>query len=218
MLEYYLKDGVGVDDRISARAIEEYQKNEKPLTKKEAARVSRATEAYKKIQELYEAKSESGSALADLILSEEIEPHYEAVLAHKEILLPRLVDLINDERFEDPLFPGYGLAPARAVKALTLIGGKKAMRAFFTKLLHVESGELQEEILSALESLHPFEFLMTVLRSRPIGIENQTAAMTLGAMRLDEKILKEVQEERARLQQEGCKDFILLQYLDCLVS
>ena len=74
MLEYYLRDGVGVIDEIDIEEILhlkilEEQSSPLSLGPEEKRRVLEAKEAYKKVQALYQ--NSQTTLLADLILEEE---------------------------------------------------------------------------------------------------------------------------------------------------
>lgn len=216
MLDYYQREGVGaideieVDDILHLKMLEE-QNVPLLLGPEEKRRVMEAKEAYKKVQKLYEHPQTA--FLAELILEE--EEHLEEV---KEEYLPALVDLLHDSAFSNPLFPGYGLAPVRAAKALGLLRKEAAAQALFERLLHIgdEESYLQEEILAALS--HAKDFLIARLKSRPVTGETVAAAMALGATEIDAALIQLVKEEAARLRQEGVRDEQLLSYLEALYN
>lgn len=214
MLEYYEKEGVGAIDEIDPDDILHLKTLEEqgvPLTlgHEERRLVAEARAAYKKAQALYD--NEETSLLADLILSEE-----EDLEGFTEKHIPWLIDLLHNNEFADPLFPGYGYAPVRAAKVLGRLQGETATRALFERLLRINDEEafLQEEIIAALS--HARDFLLNRLRARPLNYENQTAAMALAAVPADETLATAAQKEHERLLQEGCQDKQLLAYLETL--
>lgn len=197
MIEYYQKDGKGIypDFEIARiQKLEEIERNLEQnlagmlLTGAEAERVAQAKEAYEKLKDLYDPKLNNDAAaqyprlLADLILSEEEEPENEisAIVAEKKAIVPALMELVRAEDFYDPLFPGYGLAPALAAKCLGRIGDKRAITVLFEAI--GESDIAFEDLaLNALKNIgEPAkEFLMKVLHGRPITYDNERAAICL---------------------------------------
>jgi len=76
--------------------------------------------------------------------------------------------------------PGYGKAPLLAAKCLGLIGDKRAIISLFETL--GESDFFDEDIeLAALKSIgEPAkEFLLNVLKGRPLNADNEKAAIGL---------------------------------------
>ena len=64
--------------------------------------------------------------------------------------MPALIDLLRNEDFYDPLFPGYGEAPVLAAKCLGLIGDKRAIISLFEAI--GEGDFFNEDII--LDALH----------------------------------------------------------------
>lgn len=216
MLEYYLRDGVGVIDEIDIEEILhlkilEEQSSPLSLGPEEKRRVLEAKEAYKKVQALYQ--NSQTTLLADLILEEE-----EKLDNFTEAHLPWLIDLLHNSDFSDPLYPGYGLAPIRAAKVLGVLQKELGTKALFERLLYIGNEEvyLQEEILVALR--YAKDFLVRRVQSRPVNQETLAAAMALGSMEIDEELITIVKREYERLLKEGCRDSLLLQYLEALYS
>lgn len=194
MLEYYEREGKGVNPEFSFTKILELsalenslEKNLAPLllTGAHAEKVARAREAYQKLRDLYEKRGASAKIpllLADLILSEEEHPalEIEAIVALKSAVVPSLLQLMQSEDFHDPLFPGYGLAPAHAVKCLGLIGDKHAVIALF-EAIGSEDFFNEDLILEALQAIGApaKEFLLTVVKGKPYNEDNVKAAIGL---------------------------------------
>lgn len=214
MLEYYQAEGIGAVDEIDPEDILHLKTLEEQnipllLGAEEKRQVLEGKEAYKKVQALYE--NPDTCLFADLILAEE-----EVFEGFTEKHLPWLIDLLHDSAFSDPLYPGYGLAPARAAKVLGKLQKDEGTKALFERLLHIGDEEvyLQEEILSALA--YAKDFLIERLKSRPITFDNVAAAMALGSTTVDENLKRIAAEEHARLCEEGCLDARLLAYLEAL--
>lgn len=194
MLDYYKKEGKGVSKEFEISRIEELQQLQNRtgkdlatfmLSGPEAEKVSLAKQAYKKLRDLYNVKKPKNRIpllIADLVLSEDVDAPSEiqAVFAEKGSIVPALVDLLRNEDFYDPLFPGYGQAPALAAKCLGLIGDKRAIISLFEAL---GEGDFfnDDMILNALHAVgEPAKaFLLKVLHGRPINHDNEQAAIAL---------------------------------------
>lgn len=206
MLDYYQKEGKGVNPEFSIERIEILNELEKKsgqniapllLTGPDAERVAHAREAYRKLRKLYEstktAQHKYPQLIADLILSEEEEPAAEinAIVAEKGAIVPALMDLIRSEDFHDALFPGYGFAPSLAMKCLGLIGDKRSIITLFESI--GESDFFEESL--AIDALHLIgnpakEFLLRVLHARPLTYDNERAAMALLQFKDDPEVSK----------------------------
>lgn len=205
MLEYYKKGGKGINPDFELERILELQQIETELKQNlaamllsgsEAERVGQAKDAYKKLRDIYSKDAKAyrqPRLIADLILSEEEEPQQEidAVVAEKSAIVPALMDLLRSEDFHDPLFPGYGLAPALATKCLGLIGDKRAIISLFES---IGSEDFFNEDL-ALEALRHIgepakEFLLKVLHARPITFDNERSAIALLQFKDDPQVSK----------------------------
>ncbi len=203
MQEYYAKEGVGVCEAFEKERIDALAKLEQGLGQNlaptllsgaAAEQIARAKEAYKKLRDIYElpeTKNHYPRLIADLILAEEEFPQKEinAVVKEKGAIVPFLMDLLRAEDFHDPLFPGYGLAPMRAMRCLGLIGDKRAVVGLFEM---IGEGDFFEENV-ALEALAVIgnqakEFLLRVLRSHPITYDNERAAVALLQFKDDPEI------------------------------
>ena len=194
MLEYYLKGGKGINPDFELERIQALRDMERAskqnlaailLSGADAEKVARAKEAYNQLRKVYEVRKPKNINLvliADLILSEEEEPQNEiaAIVKEKGTIVPALIEIIRSEDSHDSLFPGYGLAPALAVKCLGLIGDKRAIITLFEA---IGTGDFFEDDIT-LTALHSIgepakQFLLTVLRGKPLNEDNEKAAMAL---------------------------------------
>jgi hypothetical protein len=213
MIKYYEKGGKGISSDFDLQRIKELaeiekqsQKNLAPflLSGAEAEKVARAKQAYQQLRELYEIpnpKSQLPLLVADLILSEDVQAskEIEALAAQKGAAVPFLIDLLRNEEFHDPLFPGYGLAPGLAAQCLGAIGDKRAIISLFES---IGEGDFFDEdvILDSLKIIGApaKEFLLKVLHGRPLNQDNEKAAIALIEFKEDPQVaaacLKMLQE------------------------
>lgn len=205
MLDYYAQEGKGVHPDIDLSRIQALIEIEKGLKEDlaglflqgtDAEKVARSRKMYKDLRSLYEnEKTENKMArlIADLILSEDPEAEEEvaALVKEKGAALPALIELLKSEDLQDPLFPGYGLAPSLAVKALGQIGDKRAIITLFES---IGKGDFFDDN-AALDALRAIgeqakTFLLTVLRGKPLTEDNEKAAIGLLAFREDPEVAK----------------------------
>jgi len=203
MLDYYRNAGKGSIEDLSIDAIEALEAQEIGmqtdlagifLTGAEAERISEAKDAYKKLRDLYETPSAQNRhmrLIADLILSEEDEPAQEiaAIVAERGVIVPALIELLRAEDFYDPLFPGYGFAPDLAARCLGKIGDKRAIYSLFESL--GEGDFFNDDIaLHALKLIgEPAkQFLLKVLHTRPLNMDNERAAIALEEFKDDPEV------------------------------
>lgn len=203
MLDYYRKEGKGVQPEFDLPRIERLASLEEQIKQNLAALFLAAPEmqkvadsrlAYQRLKAIYEVKKPKNQfpvLIADLILSEEEEPETEiaAIAAEKDKIVPALIDLLRSEELYDPLFPGYGQAPFLAVQCLGLIGDKRAIISLFEAL---GEGDFfaDDQIIKALKAIgQPArDFLFHVLNGRPINEDNEKAAIALIAFKDDEGV------------------------------
>ncbi len=203
MLDYYAQEKKGVQPEFSLERIEKLAELEKQLkqnlsvlflTAVEMQKVADARDAYRVLKSIYgveNAKTRHPRLIADLILAEDEEAGAEvkAIVEEKGAIVPALIDLLRNEKFHDPLFPGYGLAPSLAVKCLGLIGDKRAIISLFEA---IGEGDFfaDEIILEALKEIgQPAkEFLLRVAAGRPLNEDNEKAAIALLAFKDDEEV------------------------------
>lgn len=205
MLEYYLNEGKGVNSEFDMERIHTLAKLEKEtktdlapllLSGVEAEKIALAKDYYKKLSALYEKpkpESKNMRLVADLILSEESIPEkeIEAIVQEKSGIVPALIEILKSEELYDPLFPGYGFAPALAAQCLGLIGDKRAIISLFESM---SQGDFFDEdiVLNALKAIgEPAqEFLLKVMHGRPLTEDNERAAIALIAFKDEEKVSK----------------------------
>jgi hypothetical protein len=194
MIDYYQRGGKGVCLDFEIPRISELAEEERLaggnlaallLTPRDIEEVKKARDSYQIFRDLYAVKSPKSpypAMIADLILSEEDEPikEVEAIVAEKSAIVPSLLALINSEDMYNPLFPGYGKAPALAAYCLGKIGDKRAIIALFENL--GKDTFFEDEInINALKAIgEPAkEFLLRVLQGHPINEDNEKAAIAL---------------------------------------
>lgn len=203
MLDYYQKEGKGVQPEFDLLRIErlatledQLKQNLAPLflTGNEAEKVAEARAAYQKLRDIYaiqKPKTIYPRLIADLILAEEEEAETEiaALVAEKDKIVPALIALLRTEEMYDPLFPGYGQAPLLAVKCLGQIGDKRAIISLFEAL---GQGDFfaDDQILKALQAIGTpaCDFLLRVLKGRPLNEDNEKAAIALLAFKDQEGV------------------------------
>lgn len=194
MIDYYSRGGKGISEDFELSRILELAEEEKLtggnlaallLAPRDIEEIKKAKDSYQSFRDLYSVKfpkSPYPVMIADLILSEEEEPVKElkAIIAEKSAIVPSLLALIKSEDMYNPLFPGYGKAPALAVYCLGKIGDKRAIIALFENL--GKNSFFEDEIaINALKAIgEPAkEFLLRVLHGKPINEDNEKAAIAL---------------------------------------
>lgn len=231
MLDYYRKDGKGVQPDFDILRIEQLEELEEQLKQNLAAlflaapemqKVADAREMYQKLREIYEVKNPKSpypKLIADLILSEEEDPEKEiaAITAEKDKIVPSLIELLKNEQLYDPLFPGYGSAPFLAVRCLGTIGDKRALIFLFEAL---GEGDFfsDDQVVQALKTIGTpaRDFLLHVVNGRPLNEDNEKAAIALAAFKEDEKVAGFCFD--LLKQNEVLKDPILPNYLALICS
>lgn len=194
MIDYYRKEGKGVHPEFSLDKICEISFFEEKLghnisglllSGPEAEEVRRSKDAYKRLRDLYENKKKGGGhslLIADLILteSEEAEEEIEAIVAEKGAIVPSLIQLMSEEDYSNPLFPGYGQAPQLAMQCLERIGDKRAIISLFECIGRRDVLD-EERAIQALRRIGaPAKaFLTKVLASRPVTEDCERAAIAL---------------------------------------
>lgn len=205
MLDYYAACGIGTLEEIELEQIESLAEMERKsghnlaavlLEGADAEKVARAKEIYKTLRDLYSSDKPEAripKLIADLILSEDEEPEKEmqALMDEREAAVPSLIELIKSEELHDPLFPGYGLAPERAAKCLGRIGDQRAIATLFESVHENEFFE-EDTSLQALKRIGApaKEFLLHILKSKPINIDNERAAIALIEFEEDPEIAR----------------------------
>ncbi len=203
MIDYYQNGGRGVQPEYELERIlflaeteKKFNQNLAPLllTGVDAEKVANAKEAYKKLRDVFELSKTTipyPKLIAELILAESADPvkEIEGIVAHQEKMIPYLIDLITNDDFKDPLFPGYGEAPKFAAKCLGRIAHAKGIIPLFEMIGH-SNFEAEEQALQALKTIgEPAkEFLLKVVSSKPLNEDNERAALALIEFKEDEKV------------------------------
>ncbi len=203
MIDYYKKEGKGCSPSIALeRIIELAQWEEKTgqnlaetlLSEGDAVKIEKVRDIYKKLREIYEVSSKENPIpllIADLVLNEDLSPEEiaESFVPYKLSAVPALIDVLRNLDFYDPLFPGYGFAPEYAAASLAKIGDRRAIIALFEA---IGDGDFfqDEGVLHALKAIGTpaKEFLLKVLKSRPINEDNEKAAIALESFKGDPEI------------------------------
>jgi len=234
MLDYYKNPNKGVcEDFEIDRIIALYETEREMgtnlsallLSGSDAEKIAKSKEIYKKLRDLYEHSNKThpnkdrkdkkhALLIADLILSEDEEPleEIEAIVNEKGAIVKPLIDLLKAEDFYDPLMPGYGKAPLLAAKCLGLIGDKRAITSLFEAL--GEGDFFDENIeLEALKAIgEPAkEFLLNVVKSRPLNVDNERAAVALIQFKEDLEVATNC--FKLLLEEDVLKNQILATYL-----
>lgn len=194
MLDYYAACGVGVQPAIDLERIEALAEMERKagqnlaavmLQGAEAEQVAASKEMYKNLRALYESDNPElriPTLIADLILSEEETPEAEllALIAEGTEAVPSLIEVIKSEELHDPLFPGYGRAPELVAQCLGRIGDRRAIASLFESIHENEFFEEDTSLLALKRIGEPArDFLLQLLQSKPITIDNERAAIAL---------------------------------------
>lgn len=178
------------------------------LSPSDIALIDEAKNAYAQLKQLYQIQSEQiipAQRLADLILSEDEDPTeaIEALAALGEKALDPLLGLIEDERFYQSCFPGYGRAPELAAYCLKKLKHPRAISVLFHR---IGKGDFffEDVVLETLAAIgEPArQFLERKLTSTPITEENEKAAMSLvhfpPCEQLIERVIALLQDEAYR--------------------
>lgn len=194
MLEYYKQGKKGINPDFELERILYLYDIERDtgvnlsidaLDDEEKDKVEESLKRYETLKALSHKKNKNIHALiADLILTDEEPPkkEIEAILALKGEAVKPLIDIIKDETYADPIYPGFGLIPSIATEILGLIGDKKAIIALFEE---INEGDFfdDEVVFNALKRIGApsRQFLLKVLHAKPITTDNEKAAQALHA-------------------------------------
>lgn len=207
MLKYYEEEGKGANPEFETSRIKILQKTEsinnvnlsdELLDEDERKLVQTAREKYQSLRAIYEDPNPGIARLiADLILSEDIEAEEEIrnlVKEGKKATAP-LLEILSSDEFFDPLFPGYGLTPIYAAKALGQIKDESCIPKLFETLTKADFFT-EETIFEALKEIgDPAErFLVKVLKHQPFTKDNELAATALLFFPLTEPLSSEFLE------------------------
>lgn len=203
MIDYYEKEGKGTNPEFEIKRLHHlYDVEEKSgqnlsdvfLEIEEKEEVQRGRKKYEELKALYDSSSlEIPKLIADLILTEsfEAEEEIQKVCDKKEAVVSPLIDLLSQEDFYNPLFPGYGHAPAYAATCLGKIKDPKAIPALYEALGRADFFT-EEAVLDALKCFgeEARAFLIKVMTKEPFTKDNENAAIALLSLPLDEKLSK----------------------------
>ncbi len=200
MFDYYMEDGIGVNPHFEIERIEYLAQIEKErgedlapllLTGTEAERIAGTREAYRQLKEVYESNEPLPRLIADLILSEEEEfvEEIDAIIARGREIVPALIKIVRSDETYGTLFPGYGYAPYRAIICLGKIQDPEAIIPLF-EALGRETVFGEEIIPHALSMIgEPAkQFLLKIIKSRPLTEDNVHSAFALTAFPNDEQV------------------------------
>ena len=199
MIEYYRKEGIGAqedfdirriqdlaaldtDGHLSAEMLPESAKNDVIFSK----------ELYKKFKDCYEEDDALPKALADLILSESYDPSEEikALSFHQKRAVKPLVEILLQDRFYNPLNPGYGRGPVNAALTLKDIGNTDAIPYLFNAL--GKSFSIDEILINTLASFgkDTIDFLEDRIQGKPYTNDNYLSAMALASFPINDETAK----------------------------
>lgn len=203
MLDYYKNEGRGTAKEFDIARIEQLNQMQIEsgsdlaplmLSGPEIEKIARARQVYQQLKALYEVKNQKNripTLIADLILAEEedVPAALGAAAAEKSAIVPALIDLLRNDEFYDPLYPGYGQAPDLAAQCLGMIGDKRAIISLFEQ---IGKGDffVEDTILKALQAIGaPAKtFLLHVMHAQPITSDNENAAVALIAFKDDPEV------------------------------
>lgn len=203
MIDYYNREGKGCSPFIEVKRITELAELEKAsgenlaatlLSGADAEKIQKIRDVYKNLKDLYDNTDKDNPIpllIADLILSEErhSEDIINSFVPYKLSATPALIEVLRNLDFYDPLFPGYGYAPELAAECLAKIGDRRAIVALFEA---IGDGDFfhDEGILHALKAIgEPAkEFLLKVMKAKPINEDNERAAIALESFKGDESV------------------------------
>ncbi|MDF2578198.1 MAG: hypothetical protein K0S74_1682 [Chlamydiales bacterium] len=191
MLDYYDREEKGCSEEFSfdeVAAIAQWEKEAGQdlapmlLSEAELNRVQKAQEMYQQLRAIYEVKQEKNihpRLIADLVLAdneEDEEQAIEAVVKAGTSIIPALIDILKTDEMYDPLFPGYGLAPALAAMCLGKLKDPQVVSILF-ELSDSENEYIVDAARDALIEVQEIAkpFLLQILQSRPYTRDNQKA-------------------------------------------
>lgn len=195
MIDYYKKGGVGAVDDFEVEEIERLANLEKKLGENLSSRylndtakeiVRSCKDMYQQLRKVYEQESPDPKKLliSDLILTEEEYPEkvIAGMLMEKEVMLPLLIPILSSEHFYNPLYPGYGRAPALAALVLGKIGDPEAIPHLFNALGE-DNFFTDDAIINALVSFEEqtLDYLKPKLKGKPFTNDNERAAIVLAS-------------------------------------
>jgi hypothetical protein len=190
MLDYYTKEGKGAIDDFPLERIQELYQLEKELglflseeilSIQEKEQVLEAKAKYNSLRDLYDLPPSPAQKVADLILSEDVSAQKEIeALLNLPQAIPLLIQLVEEEDFYNPLFPGYGFAPLHAMECLGKLKAKEAIIPLFESLSKMEFFGQETAIQALVQIGKPGkDFLLSVLKKTPITKDNENAIIAL---------------------------------------
>ena len=227
MLSYYEEEGKGTQAEFEIERIQELLTLEEQsgknlseifLDEEEKAQVATAREKYHYLRDLCEKGPSLPQYLADLILSEEMDPQAEIDTLVKEgaKAVPLLIDLLSQDAFYNPLFPGYGLAPGLAAMCLGKIKAPEAISPLYEALGRSDFFT-EDMIVEALKNIgEPAkEFLLRSLSKEPFSKDNENAAIALLSFPIDSALSAKFLEVLTRPSAHSRPHFISYLILGC---
>jgi len=191
MIEAYKKGRPSAVLDISLRRLQALENEEKKLGKDiapiilsgaDAEAIARAKKMYSELRTTYETTADPlVKAVCDFILADDnFEAIEKTLLAFGKKAIPALIDTIASPLLRDPLYPGYGLVPARAARLLGTLEAQEAIAPLF-ELLSVDESSFEEAVVPALRAIGPQakEFLSKRVASMPRSRVNEIAASAL---------------------------------------
>lgn len=202
MLEHYEDEGVGSILDIDPRRINTLMQLEESLGQNlapyllqgaDAEKVAQSIRLYNALREQVENKDKVPlvAAIGELILSEdepELAAEHAAHLGPE--LIPYLIQLIRTAVLYDPLFPGYGLSPAKACLTLGKLKAKEAIKLLFG-IIGTENFDTESAAVQALTLIgEPARaFCLSQLAARPITKNNERAAIVASSLDCDDELV-----------------------------
>ena len=202
MLEYYWDEKKGAVLDVSPRRIEALKQQEDAFGKNiapfllngaDAEKVQASKKMYQSLASLFDsaANLDVVREIANLILSEEedYEKECRAIISLGQTAVPYLIEILESPIFKDPLFPGYGTAPACAAFALGELKAEAAIEPLF-QLLREDSLEYEEVATQALHKIGEKAkiFLIRLAGQKPITRVNECAVLALLPFKEDETV------------------------------
>ena len=200
MLGYYDSEKKGIQEEFDLERIERLALIEKStseplstllLSEENHIAIKQANKAYEALKKMQALPPCATQKFAELIFCEEEEPieAMEALCAYGKEATDLLISVLKEEDFYNPLFPGYGLAPAVAAECLGSLKAKEAISPLFEELSKREFF-IEEALVQALYKIGKpaKEFLLRALLQMPLSKENENAAIALISFKDDPAI------------------------------
>lgn len=228
MISYYEQEGKGAQAEFELKRIRLLHEMEDKsgqslsevfLDEEEKKEVALAKQKYLLLRQVYESAKDSLAAhIADLILSEDPDATEEInkIAEHGKSAVPALIELLGQDEFYNPLFPGYAHAPAHAATCLGKIKDSRAITPLFEALGKADF-YTEEAILSALTSFgqEAIDFLSKVVAKEPFTKENENASIALLNFPLSEELSKSFLQLLSNPSSHKRPQFLLYLVLGC---